>query len=1192
MKRMSKKWLALMLAASLVVSEGSFVSLAQTSANTETTVETGVSGEGENENGTTDGGDVSGGDTVDVSNGDAVDVSAGDVEEDKMFPGVAEGVTLGVNDEARRASLNSNMDKAGDFAEGVDCVENQILVYAETEEIASEYAVAYNGKVEKYYDGLATITLNADETLPKATVKDAVMASAKAENNLPVAWPNTIYHVMPVEEGLTEAVLNPLSVEVEKSSAVLNVAGEEITALTDAEVYASVLGFNDPALSASAGTGYQWFHSAIGSIYAWNAGYTGSGVKVAVIDTGVKLNHEDLKNVTALKVSTLSTLEDTHGHGTHVCGLVGATANNGKGGTGVAPNAAIYSIKAANPDGTFDTDAVWEALSIADSNGVDIINMSLGGASYNEVYEDKIKALEAKGIAVFCATGNEATSAWAYPASYEGSIGIGALDYSMQRTTFSNYGTSTDYAAPGYQIYSSVNTSTAAYENKSGTSMACPIFAGTAAVILQYVRENSVYAESNTVDDVNNLLKIMDKGVVSAGSGTGKGYVSIPKALDLSTSVKAPEAPVFSMKAGTYNEAAITVSITAERGCSIYYSTNGKTPAFKNGEVTDGTLYTGPISVGGNKAVTVKAIAINGSGKLVSKVASVKYSFKPSVSDIVLVVPGNVTSVAKGKSLTIKANVYPDYAANKKVDWKISPEGKGVTVKNGKVAAGKDATHGTYAVTATAQDGGKSATINVTVVEPATNAVTKIQKVSKDNVSLAIGASKQVEVKITKADKSTNAPANSISWSVEDSAVAKVSASATNMITISGVGAGKTNVYGTAADGSGVTLKIPVEVGVGVQSIVLEGGSQLNAGKSITLKAKLNAGEAAPANATLNWTVSPADKGVTVKNGVVKADKTASGAYTITATATDGTNTAGSKQITIISSAISKISLSETKVTLFRVANGLGAETSKTISVTVGGGVATNWDVSSSAPGIVSVQKSGDSIIVSATGNGTGSATITVMATDGSNKKATCKVSVKNPASSLTLGVPGGRSYSVSRGKNVQLKATLGTDFGKLDSSAKKLKWTSSNPNAASVSPSGKVTANSASGYVIITATATDGSGVSASTVIYLVSDIAQIKVLDAATGKYGSATLSVGYYTLIQPELYVTSIVDKYGSFYMDDLTFAVSGNGVGVQPAYDSKGNLAGYYVVANRKGTYTVTVSCTTGCSGKGTFKVTVK
>lgn len=1181
MKRMSKKWLALMLAASLVVSEGSFVSLAQTSSNTEAIVENGVEMSEEGENGTKDG--------VDVTVGDVVDTSAGDVEAAKMFPGVAEGVTLGANDEARRASLNSNMDKIGDFAEGTDCVENEILVYAETEEIAAEYAAAYNGKVEKFYDGLATITLNADETLPKATVRDAVMASAKAENNLPVAWPNTIYYVMPVEEGLTEAVLNPLSVEAEKSSAMLNVAGEVNADLTDAEAYESVMGFNDPALQASVGTGYQWFHSAIGSAYAWNAGYTGSGVKVAVIDTGVKLNHEDLKNVTALKVSSISSLDDTHGHGTHVCGLVGATANNGKGGAGVAPNTTIYSIKAASPAGTFETADVFEALSMADANGVDIVNMSLGGPSYNEIYENKVKALEAKGIAVFCATGNEATSAWAYPASYEGSVGIGALDYSMQRTNFSNYGNSTDYAAPGYMICSTVQNTTSSYGIKNGTSMACPIFAGTAAVVLQYARDNGVYAEVNTADDVENLLKIMDKGVVNAGSGTGKGYVSIPKALGLSTSVKAPEAPVFSMKAGTYNEAAITVSITAERGCAIYYSTNGKTPALKNGVVTDGKLYTGPISVGGNKAVTVKAIAINGSGKLASKAASVKYSFKPAVSSIVLVAPSNV---AKGKSITVKANVFPSYAANKKVDWKISPEGKGVTVKNGKVVAGKDATLGTYTVTATAQDGGKSATINIAVVEPSTNAVTKIQKVSKDKVSLGVGASKQVEVKITKADKSTNAPANSVSWSVEDPAVAKVSASATNMITISGVGAGKTNVYGTATDGSGVTLKIPVEVGVGVQSIVLEGGSQLNAGKTITLKAKLNAGKAAPANKTLDWTVNPAGKGVTVKNGKVKADKTASGTYTITATATDGTNTAGSKQITIVSSAISKISLSEKKVTLFRVANGLGAETSKTISVTVGGGTATNWDVSSSAPGIVAVQKSGNGIIVSATGNGTGSATITVMANDGSNKKATCKVSVKNPASSLTLGVPGGRSYGVSRGKSVQLKATLGTDFGKLDSSAKKLKWTSSNPKAASVSPSGKVTANAASGAVEITATATDGSGISASTVIYLVSDIAQIKVKDAVTGKYGSATLYEGGFTLIQPELYVTSIVDKFGAFYMDDLTFAVSGNGIGIQPAYDDYGNLAGYYVVANRKGTYTVTVSSTTGCSGKGTFKVTVK
>lgn len=265
----------------------------------------------------------------------------------------------------------------------------------------------------------------------------------------------------------------------------------------------------------------------------------------------------------------------------------------------------------------------------------------------------------------------------------------------------------------------------------------------------------------------------------------------------------------------------------------------------------------------------------------------------------------------------------------------------------------------------------------------------------------------------------------------------------------------------------------------------------------------------------------------------------------------------------------------------------MGATTTDTLSVSAKGGVAENWDVTSSAPGIVTAAKSGSSVILTATGNGTGTATITVMSTDGSNKKATCKVKVQNPASNLTLGIPGGRSSNLSRGKTLQLKTVLGTDLGKLDASAKKLKWTSSNPEKATVSASGKVKALSNNGSVVITATTTDGSGISASIQIGLVADVLKLDF------NYQNIELREGYYTCIKPVKLSVKIKDVYGSFYYDDFVFNVSGNGgVGIAPHYTNGKFDGSYEVVANKKGTYTVTISCKTGCKGKATIKVKVK
>ena len=116
------------------------------------------------------------------------------------------------------------------------------------------------------------------------------------------------------------------------------------------------------------------------------------------------------------------------------------------------------------------------------SLGVDIINMSLGGLGYNPAAQLVINDAYKAGIAVFVSAGNDGGSNMCYPAAYDHVICIGATDNNNQRASFSNYGAWVDLSAPGVSIWSTGNDG--GFVNMSGTSQACPVAVGEAAVIL------------------------------------------------------------------------------------------------------------------------------------------------------------------------------------------------------------------------------------------------------------------------------------------------------------------------------------------------------------------------------------------------------------------------------------------------------------------------------------------------------------------------------------------------------------------------------------------------------------------------------------------------------------------------------------------------------------------------------------
>jgi subtilisin family serine protease len=212
---------------------------------------------------------------------------------------------------------------------------------------------------------------------------------------------------------------------------------------------------------------------------------TGTGVKVAVIDSGIYL-HSDLAIAGFVdKVSGKATAYDDNGHGTHVSGTVAAINNSG-GVVGVAPGASLYGVKVLDRRGSGAYSTVASGVDWTVSNGMNVANLSLGGPTDSATLHASITAAKAANVVVVVAAGNEGVNAGtSYPAAYDGEvITVSAYDTTTSSfASWSNYGSVVDVAAQGVDVCST--SKSGSYEKKSGTSMAAPHVAGAVAVYLQ-----------------------------------------------------------------------------------------------------------------------------------------------------------------------------------------------------------------------------------------------------------------------------------------------------------------------------------------------------------------------------------------------------------------------------------------------------------------------------------------------------------------------------------------------------------------------------------------------------------------------------------------------------------------------------------------------------------------------------------
>tara|TARA_B100001248_G_scaffold262718_3_gene261506 strand:+ start:2508 stop:3776 length:1269 start_codon:yes stop_codon:yes gene_type:complete len=285
-------------------------------------------------------------------------------------------------------------------------------------------------------------------------------------------------------------------------------------------------------IQAQAYAGVQWPHERMHTDAAWSKGIDGSGIRVAVIDSGVNVQHPQLKDAILINDGEIPNngidddgndyvddylgydfaaesgdINDLNGHGTHVAGTIAAQHQHESLPKGVAPGAKILALNFMDANGMGDTYHAIQAIKYAAKRGVQIINASWGSSGCTDAtvaLRDTIAEVTAKGILFVAASGNNNLDLDiydSYPTSFglQGVLSVSALTPSGLTASFSNYGpNSVDIIAPGQSIYSTY-AGEEEYRYLSGTSMATPMVAGAAALVLQMQNGLSPLAAKNAI---------------------------------------------------------------------------------------------------------------------------------------------------------------------------------------------------------------------------------------------------------------------------------------------------------------------------------------------------------------------------------------------------------------------------------------------------------------------------------------------------------------------------------------------------------------------------------------------------------------------------------------------------------------------------------------------------------------------
>jgi subtilisin family serine protease len=303
----------------------------------------------------------------------------------------------------------------------------------------------------------------------------------------------------------------------------------------------------------------QWGLTQINAPQAWARGVKGAGATIAVVDTGVDLNHPDLKSKLVSGADLVAAggdcppgPQDENGHGTHVAGIAGAATNNGIGVAGTAPDAKIMPVRVLDADGSGTTDDVAAGIRYAADHGAQVVSMSLGELPVvsqidpsNQALADAIQYAWDRGSLVVAAAGNESFPLCDSPAFQNHAVCVGATDQRRLPSFYSNFpnnqqmvgvrapgGAGTPFCENDEDIWSTIWPGSAddcqdsaelnGYDTLAGTSMATPFVSGVAALLYGQGLTNQQIVDKleQTSSNHGTYDPVMGYGIVDADAAT------------------------------------------------------------------------------------------------------------------------------------------------------------------------------------------------------------------------------------------------------------------------------------------------------------------------------------------------------------------------------------------------------------------------------------------------------------------------------------------------------------------------------------------------------------------------------------------------------------------------------------------------------------------------------------------------
>jgi thermitase len=254
--------------------------------------------------------------------------------------------------------------------------------------------------------------------------------------------------------------------------------------------------YSTPYPTAKYGNTAQWAPQFIGAAQAWDATMGDPSIVIAIVDTGIDAGHPDLagKIVSTKSYVKGERASDSFGHGTHVAGIAAARVNNSTGVAGICGQCSLMSVKVLGADGSGTTSDVASGIIYATDSGARVINLSLGSSGRTTVIRDALDYALSHNALPVVALGNANSDFVGDLGYWYSALSVGAVDQKGAKAYFSNFGLQTDVTAPGVAVLSTMPTYPVTlttqhgykmnYDALSGTSMASPVVAGLAGLLL------------------------------------------------------------------------------------------------------------------------------------------------------------------------------------------------------------------------------------------------------------------------------------------------------------------------------------------------------------------------------------------------------------------------------------------------------------------------------------------------------------------------------------------------------------------------------------------------------------------------------------------------------------------------------------------------------------------------------------